>query len=105
VEADQQLAADTGDTRAEQRRKAAEMRAQLVPLRKRMQQAEKAVSNLQKQIEKMDAELADPDIYTNNSTRAKDLMRERGTMAKKLEELEFAWLQAADDYETASVVT
>jgi ATP-binding cassette, subfamily F, member 3 len=104
AEAGQQKAATDagGDTRAEQRRKAAEMRAQLAPLRKRMQQAESAVSNLQKKIDTIDTELADPDIYTSDSARAKDLVRERGTMAKQLEELELAWLQAADDYETAS---
>lgn len=94
--------APDADRRAEQRRKAAEQRAQLAPLRQQMQQAERDVEKTQALIAKLDNALADPDIYTNDSARAQQLMRERGTLAKRLEDLEAAWLQAADDYETSS---
>ncbi len=93
---------DSGATRAEQRRKAAEQRAQLAPLRRKMQQAERAVEQIQAAVAKLDAALADPAVYTDNAARAQDLMRERGNLAKQLEDLESAWLQAADDYEAAS---
>jgi ATP-binding cassette subfamily F protein 3 len=90
------------DNKADQRRKAAEQRAQVAPLRKQMQQAERAVDQAQSDMAKLDAALADPDIYTNDSARAQELMRQRGMLAKRLEELEMAWLEAADKFEQAS---
>ncbi|MBU2531458.1 MAG: ABC-F family ATP-binding cassette domain-containing protein [Alphaproteobacteria bacterium] len=93
---------DSGESRAEQRRKAAEQRALLAPLRKLMQQAEQAVEKTQAKIARLDATLADPEIYTRETAKAQQLMRERGSLAKELEELETNWLQAADAYETAS---
>jgi len=92
-----------GETRAEQRRKAANQRAQLAPLRKKMQQAEKAVEKAQAEIAKLDVLLADVDVYAADPTKAQELMRERGGLTKKLEELELAWLESADAYESAAV--
>ena len=88
-------------TRAEQRRKAAEQRAQLAPLRKRMQHAERDIERAQARIAKLDEALSAPDIYTKDSERAPALMRERGVLAKQLEALEEAWLEAVDAYESA----
>ncbi|MGI9478042.1 MAG: ABC-F family ATP-binding cassette domain-containing protein [Hyphomicrobiaceae bacterium] len=93
--------ADAGVNRGEQRRKAAEQRAQLAPLRKKMQLAERAVEQAQAAVAKLDAALADPAIYTDDPGRAQDLMRERGGLAKQLEDRELEWLQAAADYEAA----
>lgn len=93
---------EPGITRAEQRRLAAEQRAQLAPLRHKMQQAEQAVERTQAAVAKLDAALADPALYTDDAGRAQDLMRERGQLARELEDLEQAWLEAADDYESAS---
>lgn len=94
--------ADGVNSRAKLRRKAAEQRAQLAPLRKQMQAAEKAVEKAQAQIAKLDDVLADPAIYTDGADRAQAAMRERGALAKQLEELELAWLRAADDYDQAA---
>lgn len=93
---------DTADARSEQRRRNAEQRAQLAPLRKRMQNAERSVENAQKLIAKLDVTLADPELYTRENAKAQDLMRERGTLSKRLEDLELQWLEAVDAYETAS---
>ena len=93
---------DNGEGRLEQRRRNAEMRSQLAPLRQRMQQAERDVEKAQAEIARLDADLADPELYASESAKAQDLMRKRGVLAKRLEELELHWLQATDAYETAS---
>jgi len=95
--------ASANDSRAEQRRRAATQRAQLAPLRKKMQQAERAVEKAQLEIAKLDEALADPEIYSRDPSRAQDLMRQRGALTKRLEELELGWLQATDDYESAEM--
>ena len=70
-----------------------------------VKQAEKAVEQAQTALAKLDVLLADPAIYTDDAARAQTLMRERGTLTKKLEDLETAWLLAADDYEQAATET
>ena len=91
----------TGDRRAEDRRVAAQRRAELAPLKKVMQAAEKVVEKLSAEIAKIDAALADPDLYTRDPAKAKTLTFERGQFVKKLAEAEDAWLSATDAYETA----
>ncbi|MFX9012111.1 hypothetical protein ABTN18_20590, partial [Acinetobacter baumannii] len=72
------------ESRADQRRAAAERRAELAPLKKAMQAAEKTVEKLAAEIAKADAALADPDLYAKNPARAQTLSIERGQLAKKL---------------------
>jgi ATP-binding cassette, subfamily F, member 3 len=89
------------DTRANQRRQAAERRAELAPLKKVMHAAETTVERLNADIAKIDAALADPDLYAKDAGRAQKLSIERGQLAKKLSEAEDAWLSATDAYESA----
>lgn len=102
TEADEERGAAQQIKGAEQRRKGAEQRAQVAPLRKRMQKAERAVERAQAQLAQLDASLADPEIYTRDPAQAQELMRKRGSMARKLEELEVDWLQATDTFEAAA---
>ncbi len=89
------------DTRANQRRQAAERRAELAPLKRQMQAAEMSVEKLSADIAKLDAALADPDLYAKDGARAQKLSIERGQLTKKLAEAEDAWLTATDAYESA----
>lgn len=93
---------ESGANRNEQRRNAADHRALIAPLRKVMQKAEKAVEKVQAQMVLLDAQLADPDIYTKEAERAQSLIRERGELAKQMEKLELEWLDATSEYEMAS---
>jgi ATP-binding cassette, subfamily F, member 3 len=94
---------DTGvDTRAAQRKLAAERRSELAPLKKVMQTAEKAVEKITAEVAKIDVALADPKLYTAEPAKAKQLSMERGQLAKKLDQAEEAWLLATDAYETAA---
>ncbi len=90
------------DTRADQRRAAADRRASLAPLKKTMQAAEKSVETLSTQIGKLDALLADPQLYAKDPQRAQSAAVERGQLAKRLSDAEDAWLLASEAYEAAN---
>ena len=94
--------ADASVSRQDQRRLAAEKRAQLAPLKRKVNAAEKALDAEQKRLTHLDAALADPDIYLNEKEKAQSLMLERGQVAKRIDALEEAWLEAADAHEKAA---
>ena len=66
-----------------------------------MQSAESTVTKFVAQLAKLDADLADPDLYSD-AAKTKRLTIERGQLAKKLAAAEDAWLTATDVYEQAS---
>jgi ATP-binding cassette subfamily F protein 3 len=99
---DPQAVTHKSDDRAQQRRAAAEHRARIAPLRKAMMAAEKEVDKLTAQIEKLDARLADTDLYVREPDTAQQLSVERGQCAKALAMAEDAWLEATENYENAA---
>ncbi|HRY08271.1 MAG TPA: ATP-binding cassette domain-containing protein [Hyphomicrobiaceae bacterium] len=92
-------------TRADQRRAAAEKRAELAPLKKAMDAAEQSVTRLSAQITKLDALLADAQLYAQDPERAQKAAIERGQLVKQLQAAEDAWLTAGEAYEEASAAT
>ena len=88
--------------RQEARKAAADKRAELAPLKKSVQVAEKKMEQLSTEIAKRDAALADPALYTKDPARAQKLSMERGQLAKDLGAAEEAWLVATEAYEAAS---
>ncbi|MEZ5856542.1 MAG: ABC-F family ATP-binding cassette domain-containing protein [Hyphomicrobiaceae bacterium] len=88
-------------SRTDQRREAAERRAQLAPLRKAVQMAEKRLDSLTSDVARIDAALADPDLYQGDPGKAQAMVLERGQKAKALGEAEEAWLAATEAYEAA----
>ena len=88
-------------TRVDERRQAAERRAEVAPLRKAMQTAEQVVAKLSGKLAKLDVALADPALY-DDAAKAKQIAFDRGQLAKQLAEAEDAWLSAADAYEQAA---
>ncbi len=93
--------AATKPNRVDERRQAAERRAEVAPLRKAMQTAEAAVTKLAEKLAKCDAGLADPELY-NDAGKTRKLTFERGVLAKQLAEAEDAWLAVTDAYEQAA---
>jgi ATP-binding cassette subfamily F protein 3 len=83
------------------RRTAAERRAELAPLRKAMQLAEKNVERLGDDIARLDAALAVPNLYAD-AVKAQRLSIERGQTTKRLAEAEEAWLAATEEFERAN---
>jgi ATP-binding cassette subfamily F protein 3 len=90
--------------RADQRRAAAERRAELAPLKKQMTVAEREVEKLTQLIAKCDAGLADPDLYAD-AAKAQKMVQERGVLAKRLAAAEEAWIAATEAYEQAAEAT
>ena len=88
-------------SRADQRRAAAERRAELAPLKKAMDAAERTVAKLSDQIAKLDQLLADGSLYANDPERAQKTAVERGLLAKQLATAEDDWLIAGEAYEEA----
>ncbi|MCB1506193.1 MAG: ABC-F family ATP-binding cassette domain-containing protein [Hyphomicrobiaceae bacterium] len=88
--------------RADQRRAAAERRAELAPLKKAMDTAEKTVTRLMSELGKLDALLADGDLYVQQPERAQKAVITRGQLAKQLETAEEEWLLAGEAYEQAN---
>jgi ATP-binding cassette, subfamily F, member 3 len=89
-------------TPQEARRKAAELRASLAPLKKSVTKAEAEIERLSLQIATIDAALADSGLYARNAARAQALARERGELARARSQAEAAWLAASEAYEAAA---
>ena len=87
--------------RKEARRRAAEARAALAPLRRKVKEAEARIGTLTEKLGRIDEELGDTDLYARDPDRAQNLARERGQLARELEDAEAAWLAATEALEAA----
>jgi ATP-binding cassette subfamily F protein 3 len=90
--------------RGDQRRAAAQKRAELQPLRDRQKKAEKRMEKLQSLIIELDRHLSDPDLFTNDPAKGADLSRDRARAVKALSTAEEEWLEAGAALEEAAAV-
>jgi ATP-binding cassette subfamily F protein 3 len=88
-------------TKAEERKAAADRRAQLTPLKRAADDAEKRVTKLQAEIAKIEAALHAPDLYANEPQKALALTKQRGELQRQLDAAETAWLEASEAYDSA----
>ncbi|MBX9874798.1 MAG: ABC transporter ATP-binding protein, partial [Beijerinckiaceae bacterium] len=91
--------------RADQRREAAQKRAELAPLKKQVTAAEKVVERLSATVAKLDQLLADPAFYARDPEKAKKAGIERGQLAKQLGEAEDTWLRVSAAYDEARLAS
>ncbi|MBJ3776781.1 ABC-F family ATP-binding cassette domain-containing protein [Acuticoccus mangrovi] len=89
----------------DRRREAAEARAALAPLKKKMQAAERAIAKAEAEIEKRDALLADPSLYTKDPAKAAAISQERARWVEARESAEEEWMTHAEAYEAAEAET
>jgi ATP-binding cassette subfamily F protein 3 len=87
------------------RRRAAEMRASLAPLREQQKAAEAAIARIVEEIDAIDALLADAHSYGRNDGGAQKLLKQRGELVRKRTAAEAAWLAAGEAYERAEAAT
>lgn len=87
--------------RKDERRAAAELRAQLAPLRKKAQDAEKKVDQLSKKKADLQTKLADPKLYSGPGEKVSALQRELGDIDKALGEAEEIWFEIQEELEAA----
>jgi ATP-binding cassette subfamily F protein 3 len=88
-------------SKAEQRKLNADKRASLAPLRKKINEIESMTAKLEKQIQGLDAELADPALYEKTPAKATEKARQRAEAAAKLATAEEQWLELSAEYEGA----
>jgi ATP-binding cassette subfamily F protein 3 len=92
---------DDAASKVEQRKASAERRASLAPLRKKINDAEALTAKLEKLIQALDKELADPALYEKTPAKAATKAKERGEAAAKLSAAEEQWLMLSSEYEEA----
>ncbi|MCK0208758.1 ABC-F family ATP-binding cassette domain-containing protein [Starkeya koreensis] len=84
---------EAGGTRADERRQAADRRAETAPLRRKIKDAEAAMAKLEGRIAAFDAKLADESLYVKQPAEAQRLARERAEAASALARVEEEWLE------------
>lgn len=91
----------TGETvnKADQRKAAADKRASLAPLKKKINEVEALTKKLETLIEALDKELADPVLYEKAPAKAAEKAKQRGEAAAKLNAAEEQWLELSAEYE------
>ncbi|HTI85977.1 MAG TPA: ABC-F family ATP-binding cassette domain-containing protein [Alphaproteobacteria bacterium] len=87
----------------EQRRQAAERRAALAPLRKRLTEAETAVGKLEATKAEIERAMADPALYAGDSKKLIDLQKQLGQIARDLGTAEHAWVAAQEAWDEAQI--
>ncbi|QRM54891.1 ABC-F family ATP-binding cassette domain-containing protein [Sinorhizobium sp. BG8] len=95
------VAGDDGLSKADQRKANADRRASLAPLRKKINDLESLTAKLEKQIQALDVELADPALYEKSPAKAASKAKERSDAAAKLADAEEQWLELSSEYEEA----
>jgi len=98
---DKPQASDEPASKSEQRKVNAEKRASLAPLRKKINETEALTAKLEKLIQALDKELADPTLYDKSPAKAAQKAKERSDAAAKLAEAEEEWLMLSSEYEEA----
>ncbi|MFT2111228.1 ATP-binding cassette domain-containing protein [Marinomonas sp. 2405UD68-3] len=88
--------------RKEERRKAAELREQLRPLRKTLEKHEKAVHTAQTKLDGITELMADGSLYeAENKDKLQKLLADEASWKQKLEESEEAWFESQEALEEA----
>jgi ATP-binding cassette subfamily F protein 3 len=91
----------TAADRKDQRRAAAEARAQLAPIRKQAQATEREIARLEAEKAKLEAKLADPALYDGPAEKLTELQITLGEVARKLGEAEETWLDLHERLEAS----
>ncbi|WP_394181666.1 ATP-binding cassette domain-containing protein [Marinomonas posidonica] len=98
---EQEVKVDKVD-RKEERRKAAELREKLRPLRKQIEQHEKAVQMAQNKLDAISEKMADSSLYeASQKDKLQALLSDEAQWKKSLEESEEAWFEAQEELEAA----
>jgi ATP-binding cassette subfamily F protein 3 len=86
----------------EQRRQAAERRAALAPLKKRLTAAEAAVAKIEAKKSEIERAMADPALYAGDATKLVDLQKQLGQVGRELEAAEHVWVAAQQAWDEAA---
>ncbi len=97
-------AAHTRAARQEEKRAAADRRAALAPLRKKIQATERALAEAEARLADAEARLADPALYDDPAQKATltATLQAAGQARQDQEALEAQWLELSEEYEALS---
>lgn len=98
---EKQKQSEDQSSKADQRKLNADKRASLAPLKKKINEIESLTGKLEKLIQALDAELADPALYEKAPAKAAEKAKQRGETAAKLAAAEEQWLELSAEYEGA----
>ncbi|WP_174299493.1 ABC-F family ATP-binding cassette domain-containing protein [Caulobacter sp. S45] len=101
VSREQAGSAPPADSAKDARKASASARAQVAPLKRTMEAAEKRMDTLTGMIAKLDVALSDPALFARDPGRAVALGKARVETADQLAVAEMAWMEAAEAYEAA----
>ena len=108
LSASRQTAANTtpstnsADNRQEQKRREAEQRQRLRPLKQAVEAQEKTIAKLEATLEKHKTALADPALYeADNKARLKEILASQSETQRALDAAEAAWTEAAEALQQA----
>jgi ATP-binding cassette subfamily F protein 3 len=106
--AQQEVGADTAQSavsapsKKDQRRRDAEARARVAPLRRRLRELEQALSRLTDRQGALEQALADPELYADGAKpRLLRLLDEKQTVDRDLEAIESDWLETGEALDAA----
>ncbi|OCG59501.1 ABC transporter ATP-binding protein [Gilliamella sp. Nev6-6] len=86
--------------RKEQKRKQAELRAQMQPIKKQLQKEEQTQENLAKQLQMIEQQLSDPMMYeANKKSDLTSLLLQQSQLKSELEQSELKWLDLQQQLE------
>jgi ATP-binding cassette subfamily F protein 3 len=91
--------ASSGNDKKDERKRAADRRAALGPLKKKLTQAERQVTTLESQRNKLRETMADPKIYGKDVGKLLDLQKQLGQIEKDLATAENGWMILQDEWE------
>ena len=93
----------TSNNKKVDRQQAAAARQQLQPLRNAVKKAEKSLEISTDKLAKVEAKLADNDLYQDSEkARLKTILAEQGSLKTKVETAEMAWFEATEALEVAT---
>ncbi|KQY19640.1 ABC-F family ATP-binding cassette domain-containing protein [Rhizobium sp. Root482] len=92
---------EDGRSKAEQRKANADKRAAFAPLKKKINDIESLTAKLQKQIQAVDKELEDQDLYDKHPEKAAAKVKERADIMARLAKAEEHWMELSSEYEEA----
>ena len=89
-------------SKKDQRKAAADNRAQKAPLKKAVDSAEKMLARLTAQLDGVIAKLSDPAIYSGPGAVVTELQREKARLEREVANAEQRWLTAQEAFEKAA---
>ncbi|MFT6927494.1 MAG: ATP-binding cassette subfamily F protein 3 [Psychromonas sp.] len=86
--------------RKEQKHLQAEFRKKLTPYKKQLNSSEKLMDKLSQQIEEIEKQLADSELYEHaQKARLTELLKQQGDLKESLQEAEMDWMDAQENIE------